>query len=647
MAKTTTRIGFAEALLALALAAMLARSFQIQVVQHGVWARRARETRARTAAIAPRRGRIFDRDGRLLAVSEEEFRVSISLNEVKDTAALRAQLIRSLGIPRERVAAAFRGRYPYFYGPFSADQVEPIRTLRGVHFTVLYDRVYPNQSLALPILGGLDPDGGHGVAGIERVADTLLAGKPGAEEYLVDGRGNRLEMPGPALREPIAGRDVYLTIDAELQGIAEAALANAVEDAAAKGGDIVLLDVRSGEFLAIASLRRDSASGRMVSTASALVEPNEPGSTSKLFTIAGLLRNGVDTTPVDGEGGHWAMHIGRTVRNINDVEPHTGPVTLGETVKYSSNIAISKYALRLTPDQQYEALRDFGFGTPLGLGFPGEAQGVLDRPARWVNPLYSQPSLGQGYEWEATAAQLASGYGAIADGGVLMQTALLREVRDQNGTVLWRHTADTIRRAIPPSVDARLMSYLALATDTGGTGAEGQLDRFRVVGKTGTADIGKRRGYRSSFVAIFSEDDPQLVVYIMIDQPSKIGIFGGKVAAPIEREILLQALSVLHTPLDLSPIETDVTVTPAPAPGNGAVPMHAVSWPLARMDTTPRPSIVPPVAGTTVRDAVVALERSGFAIRLEGWGRVRSTMPAAGDTLASGSVVTLSADTLP
>ncbi len=645
MAKPAARIAVLEVVLAAGLVLILARSFQVQVVQHRIWAARVKERRTRIRPIPARRGRIYDRRGRLLAASEEQYRVSIALNEVRDTAALMAELPRALGVSRARVAREFTQDYPYFYGPFSTEEVESIRAAHGVHLTVLYNRVYPMQSLATRILGRLDPDGSHGIEGVEKMLDTLLQGHPGEEEFLVDGLGRPLPLPGPALSPPVPGRDVYLTLDADMQGIAEGALRNAVDAAQAQGGDIVLLDVTSGELLAVASLRRDSVTHALAPTASALVEPNEPGSTSKLFTIAALLRTGADTTPVDGEGGHWQMHIGKQVRTINDVEPQTGPVTLGETVKHSSNIAISKFALELKPDQQFGALRDFGFGTPLALGFPGEAAGKLDRPAIWANPLYTQPSLGQGYEWEATAAQLAAGYGAIANHGVLMQTALVRDVRDATGRIVWQHTDDTVRRAVSDAVAQRLMDYLAEATDTGGTGVRAQLDRYKVVGKTGTAEVAHKRGYRASFVGIFTRDHPQVVIYIMIDRPQG-GYYGGSVAAPIERTILLQALSVLHTPLDPARITTEVAVLPAPhSPDVTPEPVHAVRLPLQSRGAPAGRGAVPGVVGLSVRDAAVLMERAGFDVRLQGRGTVRATVPLAGDTVPRGAVVTLQADT--
>ena len=648
MAKPAARIIFLEVLLALGGAGILARSFLLQVVQHDVWQKRLKLEREADAAIPARRGQIYDRNGDLLATSQEHYHVSIALNEVRDTAALAVRVERSLDLPHSRVTDEFRKEYPYFNGPFSAEQVRKLGSVHGVYLKVLYQRVYPMQSVADRILGRLDEDGAKGIEGIEKSLDTLLQGRPGWEHYVKDAKGTPLAAPGPPLLEPVAGHDVFLTIDNGLQGVVEGVLRDAVVNAGARGGDLVILDVRSGELLAVASVRTDSVTHKLKSTSSALVEPNEPGSTSKLFTVAALLRTGADTTPVDGEGGHWMMPIGRgKPRQIDDVHHLSGPVTLGETVKYSSNIAISKFSLRLQPEQQYESIRDFGFGTSPGLGFPGEAPGKLQRPALWVNHLLTQPSLGQGYEWEASAAQLAVGYGAIANGGVLMAPTLLREVHDEHGAVTWRHQPDTVRRAVPDSIARVLMKYLKAAADSGGTGTKAQLDAYKVAGKTGTAKV-KSGGYRSSFVGIFSADNPQAVIYVMIDRASKGKFYGGDVAAPIVPAVMKQALALQRSPFDRSSLTTAVAVAPVArvlVPESAAIHRVAVPQAPARQATTR--AEVPITTGRAVREAVLTLERAGFAVRLVGRARVRTSAPLAGDSLPRGATVTLYADSLP
>ena len=653
MAKPAARILVLQSLLVLGGAAVLWKSFRLQVVQHAHWQELAEKNRFLTKAVPAPRGRIYDRNGVPLAVTDEGYRIAIAQNQLKDTAAVMALLVTALKIPREVVLKEFRDNDAFFNSLYSASQVEPLRRIKGVHLVPVRERTYPVRTLATRLLGRLD-DQGRPAGGIERMLDTLLEGTPGEARYQLDGIGRLIEVPESRLRDPIPGKDVYLTIDRNVQAIAEGALRRTVELNQARGGDVVILDLRTGELIAIASLRTDSTTGRIVSTPSALVEPFEPGSTSKIFTAAAVLRTGTDTSPVSGMGGRWEMPVSAArTRTVIDEHKVAGLLTLGETIKVSSNIAISQFALRISADAQYQSLRDFGFGTVPGIGFPGEASGRLALPSKSFNLRYTQPSWAQGYEWNTSALQMAVGYATIANDGVLLAPQLLREVRDgQTGLVVFRSQPVIVRRVVSSQVSQRLREYLALATDSGGTGTRAQLDVYSVIGKTGTA-VQAPYGpgnYRASFAGIFPGDDPQWVVYVMIDHPTAGSHFGGFVAAPAVRSMLLQALAAASSPLDRSRI----TAEPAPAAIVSArlefpasAPITRVRFPLAsvaRIDTARRIPM-PELVGTSVREAAVALHRLGLEVRLTGQGRVRSTTPAAGDSLTRGATVTVYADT--
>ena len=311
-----------------------------------------------------------------------------------------------------------------------------------------------------------------------------------------------------------------------------------------------------------------------VPRASTFTDPFEPGSTAKLFTAAALLQNRlVDSTDeVFGEGGTWRMPVtrsGRKTRTITDVHVHKGTVTLAEAIGTSSNIAMAKFSLRLTPEQQYEMLRDFGFGTPTGAEFPSESRGTLARPDRW-EPMYTRASMAMGYELGVTPVQLAAAYGAIANDGVLMAPTLVREVRDPSGAVLFRREPEPVRRVISAEIAGRLRQYLRGAVGEGGTGGEAQLVNYTVLGKTGTArrfeDGHYAAGrYTSTFAAIFPADDPQLVVIVKIDNP-KGSYYGGRTAAPVTRTMLQQSLASRRVAIDRGRLAPpDVLAAPDPA----------------------------------------------------------------------------------
>jgi cell division protein FtsI (penicillin-binding protein 3) len=643
MAKPTARLAFLQVVLGLGAVAVVGRAFAVQVVQHDAWSARARERDVREREVTARRGGIFDRDLIPLAATYEAYHVQVAVNELEDVAEARRVLQRSLELSPAQVARQFRGPYPYFDGPFDAVQVQPLRNMRGIHLTRLLGREHPMGDLARPLVGRTDRETGRGIEGLELGFDTLLTGKPGMERVLVDGGGRLVPIPGTSVVEPTPGFDLVLTIDHELQGIAEGALDRAVDHYGALGGDVVILDVFSGEVLAIASLRTGPGQQAPTPSMSAIVEPVDPGSTAKIFTAGALIALGQDTGAYSGEGGEWLMPVSSTsTRLIRDTHREDGMLTLAQTIQVSSNIVISKFAMRLTGDEQYTMLRAFGFGTQPGTGFPSETPGTLRLPSTSANLRFTQPSWAQGYEFNASALQTAAAYAAIANGGTLLAPTLLREVRRGTETV-WRHRPDTVRQVITPEVSAELLEYLRLAADSGGTGEGAQLDRWEVLGKTGTAKLDPNRTeYRGAFAGIFPGNSPRFVVFVMIDRPTRNGYYGGIVAAPIVRNMLVQALALPDSPLQPGRLHDPAPRRPVPVRAAAALPVRRVVLPLTSDTTVSRAAIaVPELAGWRVRDGLYAVHQRGLKARVVGTGAIVRTEPAAGDSVPPGTVLTV------
>jgi len=241
------------------------------------------------------------------------------------------------------------------------------------------------------------------------------------------------------------------------------------------------------------------------------------------------------------------QHGGRTVRDVHGY----GWLTVREALRHSSNIVMVKLSERLDPGTQYRYLRDFGFGTPTGVTYPSESSGVLRRPRAWSR--YSQASLAIGYEISVTPLQMAMAYGALANGGVLMEPRLVREVRSRDGEVLRRYPPRAVRRVVSPEV-AEALAEALVEVVTEGTGREAALGSFRVAGKTGTARVFQAGEYRSgaytaSFAGFFPADDPQLVFLAKLDEPQG-EYYGGVAAAPVIRAMLAGTLAAWNTPLD-------------------------------------------------------------------------------------------------
>ncbi len=613
MAKPAVRLEFVERGVFVALALLVVRAAQVQLLEGRRWAEAAQAQRTERIVLQARRGTLSDRHGTPLALTQETYHVGVAPNELRDAARDGALIARQLGLTARGWQEALHKRYSYFAGPFSALEVRPLRSVRGVHLEPVVNRFYPAPELARATIGRVGDDG-YGASGMEKTLDSLLAGRSGSAVVLKDRAGREYESPARVIAQPVAGHDVVLTLDAELQEIAQRALDDALRRMDADGGDVVMLDPATCEVLAIASRQRDGTA-----RPSAFIDTFEPGSVAKIFAAAALLalKRVRPGEHVSGENGVYHLP-GRTITD-DDPQP---TLTLADAIRVSSNIAIVKFAARLRPAEQYGMLRDFGFGALTGVEFPGEAVGRLRPPSEWTRP--SAASLAIGYELSVTPIQLAAAYAALANGGLLLQPTMIREAA----------LRDLLRGVVER-----------------GTGAEAALTNFPVAAKTGTT----RRvvnghyaagQYTASFAALFPADKPQLVLVVKIDNPHKGSHFAAQTAAPVTRSMLEQALAARTVALDRARLSTAARPAAAvPLEDDGGVVPYVVPWPYQPDSVGERRrQTVPDVTGLRLREAVRALHRRGFRVALKGWGTAEHTWPAAGDSAATGATVTLFAE---
>ncbi|HEY2806946.1 MAG TPA: penicillin-binding transpeptidase domain-containing protein [Gemmatimonadales bacterium] len=645
MFKAPSRLTLIRSGFGLAALAVTVRAAQLQLFQGDRWRARAAAQQTSNVTSPARRGTIFDRNGVALALSQETFGVSVAPKELDDPSKAATLLATSLSIPRSEIIAVLRSDRVWYSwpGPFNWNVVAPLHNLRGVYLQRRLERFYPRPDLATRLIGRVDARG-RGGSGLERALDSVLAGRAGSAVMLRDAHGRLYPAPSRPSADPIDGGDVVLTLDAELQEISERALGRAVADAKASGGDVIILQPRTGEILALASVRRGTETA-----AGVIGDPYEPGSTAKIFAAAALLE-AHKATPHDtvfAENGTWTQGE----RQIHDSHPHA-MLTLADVIRVSSNIGIAKLGSRLTPAEQFEALRDFGFGMPTGVEYPGESGGRLRRPALWTDE--SAASLAMGYELSVTPIQLASAYAAIGNGGLLLEPTLVREVHDAGGALRWRHDPRPVRRAVAPDVASQLAAMLRNVVEEG-TGQKAALGSYAIAGKTGTArrNIGghyEQGRYTASFVGLFPYNDPQLVLLVKIDDPEG-DYFGGTRAAPVTRDIIEAALATPSVAIDRTRIsqrrapselggQRPGATVGASAPGTATV---TVDWPLpaARVapDSVTHP--VPDVVGQDLRSAARMLHRAGFKVRIDGWGTVTGTSPAPGGSAAAGATVVI------
>jgi len=658
--------------LALFAVAIVGKAAQVQLLQRDRWVARAVHQHFTDAALPAPRGTITDASGRVLAESRDLLRVNVAPRELSDRDAL-GRLLRRAGVRPDWVRRAVdtTRKWVELPGTFQPSEIAPVTAMRGVHSVPVVQRVFSGSSGMQRIVGRVGNDGAA-VDGVELALDSLLRGVRGTATLVRDGNGGALESPFASGREAQQGHTITLTINAALQDICERALADALAQMHATGGDIVVLNPHDGEVLALASQRPDPRS----TAATALSEPFEPGSTIKPFVAARLLDLGrahIDDV-INTENGEW--YIGK--RKLTD--EHKAPqMTLRDVIKYSSNIGIAKFAQRLAPREQFELLRDAGFGAPTGVAYPSESSGRLRAPGQWTKE--SPVSLAIGYEIAVTPLQLATAYGAIANGGRLLEPSLVREIQDTAGHVVWKHTPHVVRRLMSERTAATIREMLKAVVDSG-TATAADLASFTLGGKSGTVrriekGIGYAAGhYNGVFAGLFPVEAPQYVIVVKIENPEG-AYFGGKTAGPVTKGVLQAALAARDAALDRASLAERVlpkaldAYTPKARPADStAHPVVVAAAPLElRRDSSARdtagpgvvryvvdlpepkrlvapaspPRAVPAVQGLPLRDALYALHRAGFHVRVAdgaatGGGR---TTPAAGASLPAGASVTL------
>ena len=473
---------------------IVVRAASLQVIHGAYWAEKALSQHEQALEVPSRRGSILDRNANPLASSTEMIRVGVAPGELRKESRDRdiALLASELSLPRKTVRAmsAPDKRWVEIQGGFPPRVRESLESVTGVYLSPGWARYRPYGELAVDILGGLQDGSGSG--GIEGGFDEHLRGISGEEIQLRDSRREPIPGQSVLVKPPVPGGDVILTLDRDIQEIGEEALAYAIRETGAQGGNLIVSDPETGEILSMVSTQ-----GGKPGNLSAINSPYEPGSTLKPFTVSAILLNSVGSLAdsVDGEKGLW-MAGGKPLRDVHAY----GMMTLGDALRVSSNIGVAKAAQALSPSQQFQMLRDFGFGTRSGIELQPEAPGSLPKPNRWSKTSPSRLAIG--YEVSVTPIQMVMAYGALANGGKLMQPRIVKELRDPDGGVVFRSKPQVIREVIPPSL-AQEISQVLVEVVEDGTGTAAQLSNFTVAGKSGTSRAYEDGGYGGGVLRLF------------------------------------------------------------------------------------------------------------------------------------------------
>jgi cell division protein FtsI (penicillin-binding protein 3) len=526
------------------------RFYHLQVFRYDHYANKAGRQQQRVITLDPPRGTIYDAQGRELAVSIQVDSLYAVPTEIDDPAAVArdlaqlvpgldgAKLARQLGSGREFVWLARK------LDPPVADKVRALG-LKGLYFLPETKRYYPMGELAAQVLGYVGTDN-HGLAGLELVYDREITGKPGKRTVLRDARQGTVAAPYLASAEPEPGHDLYLTLDATIQHIAERELAQAIEERHAKRGSAIFVDPATGGVLAMASYPsfdpNDFGSYPAESWRNrAIADVYEPGSTFKMITAAAALETGVVREEEMIDCGMGTITLFRDIR-VHDHKPY-GMLTFAQVISHSSNVGVIRVAQRIADRRFYQSIRDFGFGRPTGIDLPGESGGILRAIERWGLLDKDYIAFGQGVS--VTPMQLVAAAAAVANGGALLKPHVVAAVSRGEARIPKYPMPPVVGRPISPATAGRLTRLLE-GVVLEGTGKSAAVAGYRVAGKTGTAQIpvhGGYRGYLPSFVGFAPADRPALVGLVAIAEPQGNEYYGAQVAAPafgaITRQVLL------------------------------------------------------------------------------------------------------------
>jgi cell division protein FtsI (penicillin-binding protein 3) len=543
------RSKFIMAGIAVAFLGLAGRAAWVQVIGNDFYRKQGEVRFARTLELPANRGRIFDRNGLLLATSVPVPSIWAIPEDVERDKAKLAQLAKLLQMPLPELMAKLSEEEKNFVwlkrqvDEATARQIASL-DIKGVFQRKEYRRQYPEGEAAAHVVGFTNIED-QGQEGIELAFNQDLGGRAGSRRVIKDRLGRIVEDVGEQV-PPVDGRDLQLSIDSKVQFFAYQKLRDAVLENKARAGSVVVLDVHTGEVLALANYPSYSPANRQNLTGAqlrnrALTDSFEPGSTMKPFIAALAIERGLarPATPIQTAPGR--ITIGGST--ITDAHPH-GVLTLNEVIQKSSNVGTVKLAMQLQPREMWELYSQVGFGQRPQLPFPGAVSGKLRAHKTW-RPI-EQATMSYGYGLSSSLFQLARAYSVFARDGELVPVTLLKATTPAAGMrVLQPQTAQAVRH------------MLHLATQSGGTAPKAQTMGYSVGGKTGTAHKQEGKGYadrkyRGFFVGVAPVENPRIVVAVMIDEPSAGKYYGGDVAAPVFSATVQQSLRMLGVQPDMN-----------------------------------------------------------------------------------------------
>ena len=524
---------------------LVGRAAQMQLLNRDFYQHQGDQRFLREVPIATSRGMIMDRNGEPLAVSTPVESVWANPKELLQHADRLPELADALSIPREVLTQSIAQRadkeFVFLRRRINPDDAEAVlkRGIPGVYAQREFRRFYPHGEVMAHVLGFTNIDD-HGQEGLELAFDSWLTGKPGAQRVIRDRRGRIVENVD-LIRAAEPGKDITLSIDRRIQYLAYRELKAALLENGAASGSAVIVDVPTGEILAMVNQPAYNPNARDAADPGthrnrAVTDVVEPGSVIKPYTVVAALEDGVDPNIIVQTSPGWMM-LGKY--RISDVHDH-GAVDLTHLLSLSSNIGAAKLGLDMTSEHLYDVLRRFGYGDSTHSGFPGESSGVLAPPQTWG--MVKRGSISYGMGLSVTPLQLAQAYATLANGGKRMPPTFLKGGQGEPS------------QAVTPKLAHDVMRMLEGVTQDGGTAQKAAILGYHVAGKTGTARTASGGGYSRKYVSVFAGvvpmDHPKFAMVVVINNPSGKSYYGGLVSAPVFHNVMDGALRLMDVPPD-------------------------------------------------------------------------------------------------
>jgi cell division protein FtsI (penicillin-binding protein 3) len=638
---------------------MLVRSTWLQIMHDPKLENLANKQFQSKILMKPRRGLITDRTGEPLAINLETSSLAGNPSKILKSPATLHLLAHAMGIRQSDLKKKLDPKRSFFWVErhVTDERMNHLRHLGiiqpngdmpdGLWVVKEMKRVYPHGELGASLLGGVNVDT-EGLEGVELWKNSTLRGKSASFEAYKDALGRPAMFNNDAQTQTTDGLNTELSIDASLQYSVEQSLNDTVAKNQADSGVVIVMDSNTGEILALAQ----SPSYRHVKKVTALTDGYEPGSTLKPLMIASAINKGISkiTDNVFGHYGKFTLQ-GRTISEAEAKEKF-GYISLKKVIEVSSNIGAAEEALKIGADRYVASLKELGFGSRTGIGFPGEISGWMPSQTKSIRPL-TLATMGFGQSIMVTPLQIIRAYAALSNGGTLIQPTLLKRGDNDTSKSVPIFRAQTVR-----DVTSALLS---VTEGKDGTGKLAQVEGFRIAGKTGTAQTVDPRTHRysngrhiASFVGFPVGVKQPIVVLVVIDHPRGANYFGGSIAGPLFAKVLKEVVSRFSIPTTEKVFVPLAEVNPAPKRDEGRY-LDTIKIAQSSAEVTEASvqsikevnldnPVMPSVVGLTPQEAIRSLKPFLPNVQIHGFGLIKRQIPESGSMISENVRVTLYLD---